>query len=363
MVVAAAAGHRQAEKAAGHQIDAVVDDVVRIAEERAAHGEETERGEIGLRGRRLDRIGRELERHEPVVGHVGCQCSHDPVAVGPSEGIAGILVAEGIAHRVGIAGQIEPVTGPVFAMLGRREEFFDERPPSLLRGIGSKGIDTVSWWWKAGEVEPEPTDEGPGIGLWRGLEARSDDLRGHEAIDRPAPLEAPSGVEPGGRLGGRVTGERLEGPVTIPCPDEPRLHVSRDRCLTSGRAIGPWPAPGNAGRDPGLENRHLLGREWFVRRHRRFELATDHPQNPARRRVTGSEDRSRVASLEHRREVVEPEPPFSHPVAMTALTAGNQERPNLLLEQLFLLRRDRRRRLRRGEEYCRERDQQRDQRG
>ena len=132
MVVAAAAGHRQAEEPAGDQIDAVVDDVVGIAEEGSPHGEEAEGGKIGLRGRQLESIGGELERHEPVVGHVGRQCPHDPVAVGPSERIAGILVAEGIAHRVGVAGQIEPVAGPVFAMLGRREELLHEGAPSVL---------------------------------------------------------------------------------------------------------------------------------------------------------------------------------------------------------------------------------------
>ena len=132
VVVAAAAGHRQAEEPAGDQIDAVVDDVVGIAEEGSPHGEEAEGGKIGLRGRQLESIGGELERHEPVVGHVGRQCPHDPVAVGPSERIAGILVAEGIAHRVGVAGQIEPVAGPVFAMLGRREELLHEGAPSVL---------------------------------------------------------------------------------------------------------------------------------------------------------------------------------------------------------------------------------------
>ena len=132
VVVAAGAGDGEAQQSAGDQIDPIVDDVVGITEEGAADGEETERGQVGLLRRGLDQIGRELERHEPVVGHVGGECPHDPVAVGPGEGIAGILVAEGIAHRVGVAGQIEPVAGPVFAMLGRREELLHEGAPSVL---------------------------------------------------------------------------------------------------------------------------------------------------------------------------------------------------------------------------------------
>ena len=358
VVVAAAAGHRQAEEPAGHQIDAVVDDVVRIAEERAADGEEAERGKIGLRGRQFESIGGELERHEPVVGHVGREGPDNPIAVRPGEGIAGILVAEGIAHRVGVTGQIEPVTRPVLGMLRGRKQFLDEGPPRLLRRIRGKGIDPVGGWRKAGEIEPQPTDEGPGIGLGRGLEARGDDLRGHEAVEEPAPLEALGGVEPGGRFGGRVTGERLEGPMTLPRPDEPRFHVGRDRCLTSGRAFGPRPAPGGASRNPGFENRHLLGRERFVGGHRRLELAADHLQDLARCRVAGGEDRSRVAPLEHRREVVEPQPPFGHPLAMTALAAGDQQRPHLLLEQLFMFWGDRGQSLPPGEQSRREGDQQ-----
>ena len=183
VIVTAATGDCQPQQSAGDQVDAIVDDVVGIAEESAADSEKTERGQVGLLRRGLDQIGSELERHEPVVGHVGGECPHDPVAVGPGEGIAGILVAEGIAHRVGVTGQIEPVPRPVFGVLRRRQEFCDDRSPSLLRGIRGEGIDPVGRRGKAGEVEPQPADEGPRIGLWRRLEACGDDLRGHEAVE------------------------------------------------------------------------------------------------------------------------------------------------------------------------------------
>ena len=183
VIVTAATGDCQPQQSAGDQVDAIVDDVVGIAEESAADSEKTERGQVGLLRRGLDQIGSELERHEPVVGHVGGECPHDPVAVGPGEGIAGILVAEGIAHRVGVAGQIEPVPRPVFGVLRRRQEFRDKRSPSFLGGIRGEGIDTVGRRGKAGEVKPQPADEGPRIGLWRRLEARGDDLRGHEAVE------------------------------------------------------------------------------------------------------------------------------------------------------------------------------------
>ena len=155
-----------------------------------------------------------------------------------------------------------------------------------------------------------------------------------------------------------MTGERLVGPVTLSRPDEPRLHVGRERVFPSGRAFGPRPAPGNAGRNPRFEDCHLLCQERFVGGHRRFVLAADRLQDLARCRVAGGENRSGVAPLEHRREAVEPQPPLGHPGPVTTLATSDQERPDLLLEQFFLLRRDGGGRARPGQSSHRQRQQQ-----
>ena len=62
------------------------------------------------------RLGQQVPGHlvddELVVGLIAVQGLDDPVAVGPDD-TAGV---GGVASAVGIAGEVEPLTGPVFAV-------------------------------------------------------------------------------------------------------------------------------------------------------------------------------------------------------------------------------------------------------
>ena len=73
MVVAACAGHGEPHQPAGHEVDAVVDDVVRVAEERPPHGEEAERGQIRRWHRRHHEVGGDLQGDELVIRPIGRQ--------------------------------------------------------------------------------------------------------------------------------------------------------------------------------------------------------------------------------------------------------------------------------------------------
>ena len=172
MVVATAAGDGEPHQAAGHQIDAVVDDVVRIAEERAAHREEAERRQIAPRHRRLDPVGSQLQRDELVVGQIAMQGIDHPVAIGPRKGIPVVLIVEGVAHRVGVAGEVEPLSRPVLGVLPRGEEPINRRAKGCVgcrRATGRRGAERIGLVGRGGqarEVIEEPTDEVAWRRLW-----------------------------------------------------------------------------------------------------------------------------------------------------------------------------------------------------
>ena len=118
VVVAAGTRYGKAHQAAGDKIDPVVDDVVLVAQKRAAYSQESQSRQILSWHSRLDAIGSNLQRNELVVREIPRQGTHHPVAIRPRKRIAAVLVVKGIAHRIGVACQIQPLPGPVFGMFG-----------------------------------------------------------------------------------------------------------------------------------------------------------------------------------------------------------------------------------------------------
>ena len=189
MVVATAAGDGEPHQAAGHQIDSVVDDVVRVAQERAAHREEAERRQIAPRHRRLDPVGCELQGDELVVGQIALEGIDHPVAIGPRKGIPFVLF-EGITHRVGVAGEVEPFSSPVLGVLPRGEEPIDRRAKGCVgcrRAAGRRGTERFGFVGRRGqarEVIEEPANEVPRRRLRRRLQISVAECGADEAVDR-----------------------------------------------------------------------------------------------------------------------------------------------------------------------------------
>ena len=190
MIVAAAAGDGEPHQATGHQIDAVVDDVVRVAEERAAHREEAERRQIAPRHRRLDPVGSQLQRDELVVGQIALEGVDHPVAIGPGKGIPVVLIVEGVAHRVGVAGEVEPFPSPVLGVLPRGEEPIYRRAKGCVgcrRAAGRRSAERIGFVGRgrqAREVIEEPADEFPRRRLRRRFQIGVAECGTDEAIDR-----------------------------------------------------------------------------------------------------------------------------------------------------------------------------------
>ena len=133
VIVTAGAGDGEAEDTAGHDVDAVVDDVVLITEEAAAEGEETHRGECGFVVAERELVGGELLMNEAVEGEVGVEGADDVVAVGVGVGEAAFGVADEVALGVGVAGDVEPVAAPAFAVAGAGEE--------AVHGASVRGVE------------------------------------------------------------------------------------------------------------------------------------------------------------------------------------------------------------------------------
>ena len=81
-------------------------------------------------------LGGELVKDELIVGDILVEGPDQPVPVGVAVDEAAFPSAGLIALRVGVAGNIHPVPGPSFAVVGRRHEVVDERRPGFPVGAG-----------------------------------------------------------------------------------------------------------------------------------------------------------------------------------------------------------------------------------
>ena len=116
MIVTAGARHGERHGASGDDIDAVVDDVGLVIEKAAANGEETEGGEIsGVRPGHL--IGGDLGDEKLIVGKILIEGADHPISVSVGVGVAAFFL-EDIAFGIGVAGDIQPVATPAFAVVG-----------------------------------------------------------------------------------------------------------------------------------------------------------------------------------------------------------------------------------------------------
>ena len=148
------------------------------------------------------RLGQQVAGHllddELVVRLILVEGLDDPVAVGPdnSAGVGGITGA------IGVAGEVEPLTGPVFAVSGLGEEMGDD-----VRVLGAGEFrDFFGRGRQAGDVEGKSADE-DGLGrFWRPGQAFFLLAVSEEGID---------GIGFAVLRHGR-TGDRFIGPVTSP---------------------------------------------------------------------------------------------------------------------------------------------------
>ena len=112
-----------------------------------------------------------------------------------------------MAGGLGVADQIKPMSRPTLAVSRRREQTIDDFFISVRRNVVDKRFDFFRRRRQADQVEAEPTNQGPAIGLDRGLDPCFFELRQEEAIDV---VERPTFVFD---LGNGGIGEGLKAPM------------------------------------------------------------------------------------------------------------------------------------------------------
>ena len=219
MIVAARAGHRQAEEAAGHHVHAIVPLVGAGHFDRAVvviPGTESE--EAGGRqrlvaGLLVQQVAGELRLHELVVGQVVVERLDHPIAIEVGVGIGAVAARIRIQAAVvvfAVAGDVEPDAAPALAVVRRCEQAVDHFGEGVGRGVFFEGRDFFGRGRQAGQVEASAADQVVLAGGLDGLEPFLFEFREHEAVDRGL---GPARVLDGGRRRILERQQRPEGPA------------------------------------------------------------------------------------------------------------------------------------------------------
>ena len=296
MVVAAGAADREAEEALAGVDENVVEGILAGEPFRDVVGADLTGKEDGggdeKPGRGVVPIGvaGELAANERVVGHVGVEGRHDPIAVGPGIGPFGVDL---VAVRVGIANDVEPVLGHPLAVAWRGEEPIDDALVGAGSLVGQEGVDLFGSRREAGQIERHAPQPLAAIGFGRRKKPLDFEPGADEAVD----VVSWPALIAHGRGGG--AGDGPEGPVVAPvdeaCPVDPFR-------------------PQSTGIDPRREDRHFF---WRKPRHVRIGrwhlhlglIAAREAHKRALRRLPRHDRRAlAIAAAKGRGADVEPQP-------------------------------------------------------
>ena len=337
VIVAARAVDREAEKRGGRRGDDVVErrgadvrlcDHVLIAHIVVRPRDEKRRADFHRGIIPPDHIAREMLGDETVERLVVIQRADDVVAERPG------VVRDDIALKaraLAKAHDIEPVPAPLLAVVRAGEQFVDEVFIGLIglirpMGLIHESLHFLGRWRQAGEVVGGPADERARVGGLARRETFLRELRKDEAVDgilRPCFRQTAQRW----RLG---VGERLQRP--------PRRFVC---ALRFERAVA---RIGRAHFHP----RHEVGDDRvrqlrLLRRHGRVGVLVPHGLDElARVRLAGDDSGlPAVAASLPARARVEKQPGLQlfRLRAMALVAVLHEHRPDLLLEELHLLRR------------------------
>ena len=289
VIMALGAAHGAAEPDRAGGVDAV-DDLFVVVLVRIGPGFKIQRGVAMKSGRHFlgfsclgKEVAGELLDREAVKGHVGVERGDDPVAPRPHVARGVALVAFG----VGVAGEIEPRHGPLFAVGGRGEELVDEAAVVDKRRVGEKGIDLSASGWQSGNVEAGTAEEIRGTGFGIEREAVFVEFRGDEKID----LVGVAIVGQTYRFRRRRLLRGEVGPVNGRTP----------------AVVGPFCSFGN----PALQQGDLVGGERItLGRHAFFRIGFRHDveENGLRRIARGEEGLARIGGEVRVVKSLEPDP-------------------------------------------------------
>jgi hypothetical protein len=140
---ATSAANGEPEQAASDGVEGIVDGVVIEASVfSGADAKEAECGECVDVFCGVEVVCGNLFEDEAVVGFVLVEGPNDVVSVGEREGVRVVAVKDG-SHAVGVAGNVEPVAAPAFAVARVVEEAVDESCEGVWSGVVLEGDDLL----------------------------------------------------------------------------------------------------------------------------------------------------------------------------------------------------------------------------
>ena len=127
-----------------------------------------------------EQVAGQLLDAELVVRQVGVEGLHDPVAVRP-DGARTVFLE---AVRVGVAGEVEPATGPALAIARGGQQSVHEFIVGVGRLVLRESVGFFRGRGNAGEVEGHAAHEGVAVGFGRRLQAGLFKPGPDERVDR-----------------------------------------------------------------------------------------------------------------------------------------------------------------------------------
>ena len=186
------------------------------------------------------KISCDLLEEESIERNVRADRVDHPVAVPPRFTKEEILVE---SVRIGVAGEIEPMSPPTLAKVGRVEQRIDETRHGVRTRVRNEIGDLSRSRRKTDELKVESPNERPPVGIGNGPKSGGFESGEHEVVDRiPRPRE----VAHGGKRRG------------LECPERPMVSPS-DRVGRSWSRGGLRPR--GAFVRPKRRRRHDLGEE------------------------------------------------------------------------------------------------------
>ena len=221
-----------------------------------------------------ENVAGDLLAEKFVVGLVGVERVDDVIAIAPGgrHGIVG-----GLARRVRVTHEVEPVPSPALAVMRRGEQTFNDCREGIRKRVALERVCFFSRGGKSDEIVAGAAQQGAFVRRSGRLSALLPQLREDEIIHRDA---RPRRLHCGAC---RVL-HRLKGPVRFL---RGRRAAGRERCALfhPRRQVG----------DDGV------GQFRFLRRHREVRVVMPHrAQQQAFRRITGHEGRAGIPALEQR---------------------------------------------------------------
>ena len=123
-------------------------------------------GDLLFEGGFRQEIAGQLFEGELVVGHVIVERGDDPVTISPDGHAEGIGT---VTFGIGITGEVEPLSGPAFAISRISQETIDEFFVSVGRFVVEEQIDFGLSGRQATEIEAEAADECITVGFQAGF--------------------------------------------------------------------------------------------------------------------------------------------------------------------------------------------------